>query len=338
MKNFVLITAIEVLFFMLSYAQPASVSAANAFIKMLSKDQQAKAVYPFDAEERFNFNFVPKNDRKGISLNELSAAQKGAAMTLLKTVLSSQGYKKTTEIIQLETILKAIEKRGADDHYRDPGKYFFTIFGVPRKGTTWGWRLEGHHVALNFSATKDKLFAATPGFMGSNPAVVPDGPEKGKQILKEETEMGFALLNSFSDEQHQQLMIGDQAPNEIITLNHRKALIENPSGLSYADMNSVQQQKLLELIGLYVHRYTKLFAEDMMNEIKMAGLNKLRFAWAGARKPGIGNPHYYRIQGPTFIIEYDNIQNNANHVHTVVRDLVRDFGGDLLLEHYKASH
>lgn len=282
MKKFLLFAALGISFFMRGYAQPDMVSAANAFIATLTKDQQARALYRFDAEERFNFHFVPKNDRKGISLNELSAAQKGAAMSMLKTVLSSQGYRKATEIIQLETVLKAIEKREADDHYRDPGKYFFTIFGTPGKGTTWGCRLEGHHVAFNFSAKDEKLVAGTPGFMGSNPAVVPDGPEKGKQILKEETEMGFALLNSFSEKQLQKVVIGAEAPNEILTQNARKAMIQDSAGLNYADMNSAQQQKFLQLIGLYVRRYTKLFAEDMMKEIQQAGLNRLRFA--GRRK------------------------------------------------------
>lgn len=314
------------------------VSAANHFISMLDKDQQLKAMYPFETEERFNFHFVPKNDRKGISLNELNDAQKSAALLLLKGCVSERGYQKANEIIQLEITLKAIEGRQPGDNYRDPGKYFFSIFGLPGNNTIWGWRLEGHHVAFNFSAQKGKLVASTPNFLGSNPAVIPEGPQKGKQILKEETDMGFDLLHSFTKEQLPQVVISDKAPGDILTSNSRKAIIENPQGISYADMNKLQQQKLLRLVNIYIHRYTKTFADDMLKEIQSAGLNKVRFAWLGAQQPGLGNAHYYRIQGPGFIIEYDNVQNNANHVHTVVRDLKYDFGGDLLLEHYKSSH
>jgi hypothetical protein len=165
------------------------VNAANHFISTLSEAQKLKTFYPFENDERFNFHFVPKNDRKGTSINELTVAQKKAAMALLKACVSEDGYNKASSIMQLETVLKAIENRVEGDNYRDPGKYFFTIFGVPGKNTTWGWRLEGHHVAFNFSAQNNKLVAATPNFLGSNPAIVPEGPQKGKQILKDEAEL-----------------------------------------------------------------------------------------------------------------------------------------------------
>lgn len=313
-------------------------SAANKFINTLNKEQQAKTVFPFDVEERYNFHFVPRDDRKGISLNELEAPQKEAAMVLLKSCLSNEAFQKSTEIMQLDIVLKAIEQRPASDHYRDPGKYFFTIFGIPGQNTIWGWRVEGHHVAFNFSASNNKLVAATPGFLGANPAIVQDGPQKGKQVLKDETNMGFDLLHSFSKDQTTKIIFDNTAPGEIFTFDKRKALIENPAGISWAEMTDVQQQNLLKLIGLYVHRYSKLFADDMLKEIQSAGFDKLRFAWAGSQQPGIGQPHYYRIQGPTIIIEYDNTQNNANHVHSVIRDLLHDFGGDELMEHYKSSH
>ena len=261
-----------------------------------------------------------------------------AAMALMKSCLSSEGFRKATDIMQLEIVLKAIEGRKEDDHYRDPGKYFFSVFGIPGNKTIWGWRIEGHHVAFNFSASNNILVATTPGFMGSNPAVVQSGPQKGKQILAEETDKGFALLHSFSQGQLKDLMMDTIAPPDIFTFDSRKALFEHSSGIAWPAMNSIQQQNLLQLIGVYVHRYTKLFADTMMKEIQDAGLENLRFAWAGSTQPGIGHPHYYRVQGPTLIIEYDNTQNNANHVHAVIRDLKHDFGGDELFEHYKAGH
>ena len=177
--------------------------------------------------------------------------------------------------------------------------------------------------------------SGTPSFLGSNPGIVLAGPEKGKQVLKDETELGFALLHSLDASQLKKAMISADAPGEIFTSNSRKALISDPQGILYNELTAVQQKNFLQLLSVYIHRYTRFFAMGMMQEIETAGLNKLRFAWAGAQQPGPGNPHYYRIQGPSIIIEYDNTQNNANHVHTVIRDLNNDFGGDELMEHYK---
>lgn len=305
---------------------------------MLDAAQKAKALYPFDAEERYNFHFFPKEDRKGIAMDELSAAEKEAALNLMKSCLSESAVKKVQDIMELENVLKALEHRQPDDHYRDPGHYYFTVFGVPGNNTIWGWRLEGHHISFNFSVNENKLVSGTPGFLGANPAIVPDGPQKGKEVLKEETDEAYTLLQSLSNDQLKKAIITTTAPNEIITFVSRKALIEHPAGIRYAELTPRQQQYVLQLVNLYVHRYTRLFADTMLKEIQAAGLDQLWFAWAGDTQPGIGHPHYYRIQGPTIIIEYDNTQNNANHIHTVVRDLQHDFGGDLLLDHYKASH
>ncbi|HTQ66718.1 MAG TPA: DUF3500 domain-containing protein [Puia sp.] len=325
------------LFFIPGYSQDV-VSAVNKFINLLDSNQKAKTLFPFDSDERYGFHYFPIDNRKGIPMDELNAAQQQAAFDLIKTCLSEPATNKIKEIISLEVILKELEHRKANDHFRDPGKYYYTIFGVPGNNTIWGWRLEGHHVSFNFSVQNKKLIAATPGFLGANPAIVPDGPEKGKEILKDEKEMAFNLLRSFSDDEMKKTMIESNAPSDIVTSINRKAMIEHPSGIRYSEMTVSQQQQLLQLINLYVHRFTKLFADDMLKEIQKAGLNNLWFAWAGHTESGPGHPHYYRIQGPTFIIEYDNTQNNANHVHTVVRDLQHDFGGDELLEHYKSSH
>ena len=306
--------------------------AATVFLNTLTAEQKAKTQFEFDNEERYNWHFVPRNDRKGISLNELNKAQRDAAMQLLRTALSDTGYDKVTAIIQLESVLRILENR-PDDGYRDPGKYFFTIFGTPLPGKIWGWRLEGHHVSFNFSSENNRLVSGTPSFLGSNPAIILSGPEKGKQILKNETELGFALLHSLDSAQMQKALIDNKAPAEIITSADRNAIINDTRGINYDHLNSEQQKIFLQLLSVYIHRYTRVFAASMMHDIEEAGLNYLRFAWAGAQQPGKG--HYYRIQGPTIIIEYDNTQNNANHVHTVIRDLKHDFGGDELLEHYK---
>jgi hypothetical protein len=268
----------------------------------------------------------------------LTSSQKQAAKNLIETCLSEDATKKVNEIMDLENVLKQIENRKADDHYRDPGKYNVTIFGLPGNNTTWGWRFEGHHICFNFSAKDKNLVSGTPGFFGANPATVRIGPHKGLQVLKQETERGFALLHSFTKEQLKKAIIDTTAPGDIITFINRKAMIDNPAGVLYSEMTTTQQEQLLQLINVYVHRYTKLFADEMLKEIQQAGLNNLRFAWAGFTEPDAGKPNYYRIQGPTIIIEYDNSQNNANHIHSVLRDLKNDFGGDLLLEHYKSGH
>ena len=314
------------------------VSKANVFIHLLDSDQRVKTFYPFDDGERYRFNFIPLDDRKGISVNELNATQRTALMDLLRTCLSEETVKKVNDIMQLEIVLKELEHRKPEDHFRDPGKYFVTIFGIPSARTIWGWRFEGHHVAFHFSADKNQLVAGTPSFLGSNPGIVLSGAQKGQEVLKDETAQGFALLHALSAEELKKAIIDSVAPREIITGNNRKAMIEHPSGIRYGELSPGNQQLLLRLISLYVHRYTKLFANDMLKKIQGAGLEKLWFTWAGNTEHVLGKPYYYRIQGPTIIIEYDNTQNNANHVHTVVRDLTDDFGGDILLEHYKNSH
>lgn len=310
-------------------------AAAIRFLQSLNNDQKQKAQFAFEDEERFNWNFVPI-ERKGISIRDLNADQLAAAMNLLEWVLSDKGIQKTKAIMKLESVLKEVESRAADDFYRDPLKYYFSIFGKPGK-TIWGWRLEGHHVAFNFSSQNNQLISGTPGFLGSNPAVVQSGPQKGLEILKEETELGFALLNSLNISQKEKAIINSTAPAEIITSNSRKAMINDPKGILYSELSSEQKNKFSQLLQLYLNRYKPSFAKKMLQDIEAADMNKLQFAWAGTLVPGIGNKHYYRIQGPTIIIEYDNTQNNANHVHTAIRDLKNDFGGDQLLEHYKKS-
>ncbi len=314
------------------------VEKATAVINSLNEAQKVKALYPFDTAERFRFMYVPLEDRKGISMNELNATQRAAVTDLLKTSLSQETVQKVESIMQLDAVLKELEHRKENDHYRDPGKYFLTIFGIPAATTIWGWRFEGHHVAFHFSANKKELVAGTPSFLGSNPAIVLAGPQKNKEILKEETDRGFALLHALSAAELKKALIDSVAPGEIITAASRKAMIEHPAGIRYSELSASNKQLLLQLLNLYVHRYTKLFADNMLKQIQTAGLDNVWFTWAGHTQHVLGKPYYYRIQGPTLIIEYDNSQNNANHIHTVIRDLTNDFGGDVLLEHYRANH
>ena len=312
--------------------------SANNFLNLLDKNQKLQAQYPFDSAERFRWHYVPLNDRKGLSINEMNEQQKNAAMGLMKSSMSENTFKKASQIMALENVLKAIEKRADGDHFRDPGKYFFTVFGNPAKNSTWGWRLEGHHISFSFTSNNNKIVSGTPGFLGANPAVVLSGPEKGTEILKEENELSLEFLHALNEVQLKKAVISEVAPEDIVTVNSRKAMIDNPAGLAFSELTAAQKETFLKLLSLYIHRYTHLFADNMMHDIEAAGMDKLVFAWAGSQENGPGHLRYYRIKGPTIIIEFDNTQNNGNHVHTVVRDLKNDFGGDILLEHYKQNH
>jgi hypothetical protein len=312
--------------------------AANNFLNTLSAEQRAKAEFPFDTEERYAWHFFPKTDRKGVAIKEMSAGQRSAAWSLVKSCLTDQAVEQAKTIMSLESILKVNENRSKDDETRDPEKYFFSIYGVPGEQTTWGWRLEGHHLSYNFAADKNRLVSGTPAFTGSNPGIVQDGERRGLEALREQAELGYSLLAALDPTQVKKAVYSETAPPDIITFVTKQAEISPQTGIRFSELNSSQQQKLLALINAYINRYTQTFAADMKKEIQQAGLEKLSFSWAGSQKKGVGNPHYFRVQGPTIIIEYDNTQNNGNHVHSVLRDLKNDFGGDILLDHYTKEH
>ena len=246
-------------------------ATALNFLQSLSASQKQKVQFAFDEEERYNWHYIPK-ERKGISLKELNDKQYKAAMQLLHSALSDTGFEKTTAVIKLEAVLRGVEGRPETDDYRDPGKYFFSIFGTPATDKIWGWRLEGHHISFNFSSDKNQLVSGTPGFIGSNPAVVLSGPEKGLEILKDETQLGFNLLRSLNPHQKQKAVINKTAPGDIITASSRKAMIENPQGILYSELNSQQQKLFMQLLSLYIHRYKAPFASRMMKEIEDAGM------------------------------------------------------------------
>ncbi|WP_333818547.1 DUF3500 domain-containing protein [Ohtaekwangia sp.] len=319
-----------------SLAQSAEiVTRANDFIVTLSSDLRAKAIYTWDDNERYQWHFVPKS-RNGVNLHSLNEKQKSAAFALLKVCLSNQGYRKATDIISLEKILQQVEGRSEDDTYRDPLNYYFTLFGTPAVDKPWGWRLEGHHLSLNFTSVDGVIESSTPSFFGSNPAVVPSGNERGKKTLRDEMDLGFALIHAMDANQLSKARISEEALPEIVSYNKRNATPLTPTGILYSELREDQQTIFMKLLDAYIKNYELGFSEKLRKKIQQAGINNLSFAWAGGLKPGVG--HYYRIQGPMLMIEYDNTQNNANHVHSVVRDLTNDFGEDILREHYEKEH
>jgi hypothetical protein len=336
MKPAIIFTLSLFLLGQVSQAQNSSLaSKANQFLSTLDDIQAEKARYTFEDDERYNWHFVPR-ERNGISFNDLSEKQRQAGLELLKSSLSEQGFQKANNIMALENILREVESRPADDKYRDPLNYYITIFGNPDEKNIWGWRLEGHHISINFSSADGQIVSSTPTFWGSNPAIVRSGRHTGRQILKQETDLGFTLVNSLDNNQMKVAVVAPKAPSEIITGNQRKAELNEAKGLPYADMSAQQKKLFMQLLNIYVKNYQLGFSKRLMNKIEKAGIENLSFAWAGSLQPGAG--HYYRIQGPMLLIEYDNTQNNANHVHTVVRDLTSDFAEDILREHYEKEH
>jgi hypothetical protein len=308
---------------------------AGRFVSALNGEQKKKAMFPYDSDERFDWNFVPTS-RRGIPFQDMNDEQKSAAIELLKATLSEQGFRKASGVLSLEAILREVEGRPAGDSYRDPQKYYISLFGTPSPTALWGWRIEGHHISVNVSSDKGRIVACTPSFFGTNPAIVPSGQDRGKQVLKDETDLGFAMVNALRADQLQKARFSDRALPEIVSGNRRKAESLEPRGISFKDLDAGQQQQFLSLLDVYVKNYEFDFSARLMAKIKAAGIENLSFAWAGSLAPGSG--HYYRIQGPMLLIEYDNTQNNANHVHTAVRDLNNDFAEDILREHYEKEH
>lgn len=305
--------------------------AAEGFLGTLDASARAKAQLAFDAEERFNWHFVPR-PRAGLPLKQMSEPQQQAAMRLLRAGLSEKGYTKTEAIRALETVLAEIEQNPVR---RDPELYYVTVFGQPAPKGTWGWRFEGHHVSLNWTLVGGASIASTPQFFGSNPAEVRSGPKKGARALAAEEDLARALLGSLTESQRSRAVLSPAAPDDILTSNSRKAAMQEDRGVSYAELSEEQRGLLLAVIDEYASAQPRALAEGRVERLRAAGLEKIRFAWMGGLNRG--ERHYYRLQGPTFLIEYDNTQNDANHVHAVWRDFDGDFGVDLLEEHYRNS-
>jgi len=311
----------------------AMVPAATKFLAGLTAEQRQNASFAFDAGERLNWHYIPR-ERKGLPIKAMTPAQRALAHELLKTGLSQRGYLTASAIMDLETILGDLERRGGNSTIvRDPELYFFSVFGTPSARETWGWRVEGHHLSLNFTIVNGTLTASTPTFFGTNPAEVKDGPQKGLRILRQEEEAGRALLLALNADQRRTATIEGVAPKEIITENKAKVDPLSPAGVTSAALTPKQRDLLMSLIDVYTSQMAADLAAERTAKLRKAGVEKIAFAWAGEAEHG--RPHYYRIQGPTFLVEYDNTQNDANHIHSVWRDFEGDFGRDLLRDHVK---
>ena len=308
-------------------------AAARKLLDSMSPEQLATAGFDFKDAERQNWHFIPK-PRNGLTLKDMSEDQRALAKTLLSNGISDKANAKVLTIMSLEMILKDMEQGKGPK--RDPEMYYWSIFGTPGGKAPWGWRVEGHHVSINFTLVNDNAVVAAPVFLGDNPADVKDGPRKGLRVLAEEEDMGRAFVKSLSEEQFKKALFLQTAPKEIFTEAKRQAVLQKFEGIPYAELKDTQKAALAELIALYANRLRPELAQADLKHVAEAGLDKIYFGWAGST--AVGEGHYYRIHGPNFLIEYDDTQNNANHIHTVWRDLENDFGGDVLKKHYEQDH
>tara|TARA_Y100001934_G_C12372617_1_gene787327 strand:+ start:988 stop:2145 length:1158 start_codon:yes stop_codon:yes gene_type:complete len=319
-------------------ASAAMASAANKFLTSLDAKQIAKAAYELKTDQRFKWHFIPtemiKGGRTGLPMTEMNAQQKKAALGLVRSAMSNTGFQKAKDIMMLEGILRENEKNGRFD--RNPIWYFVSIFGKPSAKGTWAWRFEGHHLSLAFTIVEGKVVVSTPSFMGSNPAKVLSGKRKGLRVLGPEEDLARDLAISLSDEQRKLGVIAGKAPRDILTSANRDAKMLKPKGVPFRNLGKEQKDLLRKLVSEYVGRNRAELAKADLSKIQAAGWNNVHFAWAGGFEMGRG--HYYRVQGPSFIMEYANTQNKAYHVHATWREFDGDYGEDVLAKHFANDH
>ena len=308
--------------------------AAKNFLAALTPEQRAKAAFAADADERQNWHFIPK-ERLGLTMKEMTPAQRHLAYGLLSSGLSSKGYLKATTIMSLEQVLQDMEGT-ARRFPRDPELYHFSVFGSPDVHGTWGWRVEGHHLSLNFTLVEGAFGAGTPSFMGTNPAEVRQGSRAGLRVLGAEEDLGRALVKSLDESQRNEAVFSKIAPEDVVTGAERVAAITNSVGVLVGRLDAGQQAIVDQLLREYCGRLRAELASVDLAQIDAAGRDRIRFAWAGGFEKGEKN--YFRLQGPTFLLEYDNTQNDGNHAHSVWRNFANDFGRDVLKAHLERSH
>jgi hypothetical protein len=306
-------------------------AAVEKTLAALPEKGRAQATKPFDDRDRLEWHYTPRS-RNGVSFKEMDKQAREQVHALLRTALSATGYRKVTNIIELEIVLREIETFG---WMRDPERYHLTVYGTPDAAKRWGWRFEGHHLSLNFTLAGDKLAVDTPSFLGANPATVQKGPKKGLRALGEEHDAGWTLLEALGEAQRKEAVFEERTYGEIVTGNKDKVEPLGAVGIAAAKLDEKQRALLWKLIDTYARNFEPGLAEARLARAKQGGIEAIRFGWAGSTVRG--KQHYYRVQGPQFLIEYDASQNDGNHIHTVWRDFSGDFGRDLLREHYSRA-
>jgi hypothetical protein len=296
-------------------------TAAGRVLKSLDKEQLAQATFAFDSPERLNWHFIPR-ERKGLPIKAMTPAQRALTFGLLHTGVGASGYLKATTIMSLEQILRDLEQ--GKGPVRDPELYFLTLFGTPTDQGKWGWRVEGHHLSLNFTLDGGKIVSATPAFFGANPAEVRQGPREGLRTLADVEDRALRLVQALTAEQKKAAVVDETAPKDIRAANTPQPPTEAAVGIALEAMNEEQQKMIRSLVESYAEDMPADVGRAWISQIRDGGIDKVKFAWFGPADRS--QPHAYRVQGPTFLIEFNNTQNNANHVHSVWRSMIGDFG------------
>ena len=311
--------------------------AAKRFVESLSGDQRDKTIYEYMDGERIFWYYPPVN-RHGLPLRDMDDDQRQLAYSLMETGLTDRSFDQAKLIIEHESVLGPLEKEaGIRSFVRDPDLYYWTVFGDPGSDKEpWGWRVEGHHVSLNFSLWGDKFISMTPFFFGSNPAEVRKGPKKGLRILDQREDLGYELMNSLDKGQTSKATIYSEAPYDILTYNASRVSLPPEEGLPASKMNDTQKDILRNLVNVYVNQVRTDMAQEKLQRLEDEGFDGLHWAWGGPLEQG--KEHYYRIHGGNFVVEFDNRQNGANHIHSVWRDVENDFANDVLREHLLLYH
>lgn len=302
--------------------------AAERFLSVLTPAQRARAVFRFGADERIGWHYIPRA-RRGVSLGELDEAQRGLAFAFLSTALGRRGFFKASAIMALEEVLR---RRGSSSFTRDPGAYFLSVFGEPSTSATWGWRLEGHHLSLNLTLVGGVKPVAGPAFLGAAPSRVTGGYLGHARVLGREEDLGLRLVTSLDPDQRRLAIHRTTTPGDILTGPGAK--LSDLPGLAAGRMSPAQRQMLAAIVDEALGNLPPEVAARERDRIGARG-GELVFTWAGASS--LGQPHYYRVSGPTFLYELDNTQEDATHLHTVwhAREPGGDFGLDLLRQHYR---
>ncbi|WP_299467712.1 DUF3500 domain-containing protein [uncultured Gimesia sp.] len=333
----------------ISKASAEMAAVAKRWLASLTEEQRKQATFALDDKERTNWHFIPdfaikSGGRQGLPMTQMTPQQQIFAVTLPATALSHRGYLEMMSIRALEQVL--FEQEGKE--HRNPELYYVSVFGTPDAKGTWGWRFEGHHLSVNVTIVDGKKFSVTPSFFGSNPATVKEGPLKGVEVLQQEQQLALNLVKSFNPDQlaiatidtsaMDQKLLAKSVIKEVITSDDPVADkgLFTYQGIQYADMDPKQQKMLLNLVNAYLGRFRPELLKGTNYLGNLRDGDHLYFAWSGGQKRG--EFHYYRIQSKTFLIEFANTQNDANHVHATWRDFDGDFGRDLLSEHFKNHH
>jgi hypothetical protein len=304
-------------------------TAARAFLASLSPADRDRASFPFPGAERTRWHWtVPASvPRNGLPLGAMSAGQRRLALGLLRSSSSPAGFRKSLDIMALQGVLQRMST-GFSDPF-DPNRYYVSVFGTPG-AQAWGWRFEGHHLSRHFTIVGGTL-VAEPFFLGAWPtraASAYRSVARGYRTMPREEDAARETVLSLDGPLRRQVVFSSESLTDHLTQNAVRVSPLERVGVLTGDLPSAAQRRVLEILRTYLANHPPALARGALARIERAGIGRTRFGWAGSTRPGV--PHYYRLQGPTFLLEFDNSRNSGTHIHSVWRDFERDFGRHLL--------